>query len=78
MAYLVLVLAIAGGLILASTFVFEVNDTIVTLGWAAWLTSLTLLVVATVVGARRSGSSIGGSVRHGARQAWEWLKAFTP
>ncbi len=78
MAYLVLVLALTGGLILASTFVFEVNDAIVTLGWAAWLASLTLLFVATVVGARRDGSSMGDSVRYGARQAWEWLKAFTP
>ncbi len=78
MAYVVLVLAIVGGLILASTFVFDVNDSVVTAGWVAWLLSLTLLVVATVVGARRGGSSIGGSVRHGVRQAWEWLKAFTP
>jgi len=76
--YVVLVLALIGGFILAATIVFEVNDGLVAVGWLAWLGSVALLVLATMVGARRGGSSLGGSVRHGARATWEWLKAFTP
>ena len=77
-AVLGFLLAIGGGLVLATTFVVDVPGWLVTAGWVAWLLALVIFVAYAVREARTDGRSRLSALGAGFREVGSFIRNFMP